>query len=142
MLVDRLRQGVAVSIIYDAIGSDDTPAAFIDRLAQAGAVMVAFNYAPLADGKFRSPNDRDHRKLMVIDGRIGFMGGINLDHVYEARVSSEGAERPWLRDTAVRITGPVVADMQRVFFTTWSQQHGPPLQTSLTGFPTLTADRR
>ncbi len=81
VLVDRLRHGVAVSIIYDAIGSDATPAAFIDRLAQAGAVMLAFNRAPLARGRFDSPNDRDHRKLLVVDGRIGFMGGINLDHV-------------------------------------------------------------
>jgi cardiolipin synthase A/B len=136
LLVDRLRHGVAVSIIYDAFGSNDTPAAFIDRLAKAGAVMVAFNREPLTRGGFRSPNDRDHRKLLVVDGRIGFMGGINLDHVYEMRVSAGGVERPWLRDTAVRITGPVVADLQRVFFSTWTQQHGPPLQPR-NWFPTL-----
>jgi len=136
VLVDRLRHGVAVSIIYDAIGSNDTPAAFIDRLARAGARMVVFNYDPFADGKFESPNDRDHRKLLVVDGQIGFMGGINLDHVYEARVPSGGDDRPWVRDTAVRITGPVVADLQRVFFRTWTQQHGPPLP-SRNWYPTL-----
>jgi cardiolipin synthase len=125
-----------VSIIYDAIGSDDTPAAFIERLANAGAVLVAFNRDPLARGSFDSPNDRDHRKLLVVDGRIGFMGGINLDHVYEARVPSGGADRPWVRDTAVRITGPVVSDLQRVFFATWTQQHGPPLP-GRNWFPTL-----
>lgn len=127
VLVDRLRHGVAVSIIYDAIGSNETSAAFIDRLAQAGARMVVFNDDPFADGRFESPNDRDHRKLLVVDGRIGFMGGINLDHVYEYPRPPEEADRPWVRDTAVRITGPVVADLQRVFFQTWAQQHGPPL---------------
>ena len=55
VLVDRLRHGVAVSIIYDAIGSDATPAVFIDRLAQAGAVMVAFNRDPLATRQVRQP---------------------------------------------------------------------------------------
>jgi cardiolipin synthase len=136
VLVNRLRRGVAVSIIYDAIGSNDTPAAFIDRLAQAGARMVAFNLAPLHGAKFENPNDRDHRKLMVVDGRIGFTGGVNLNHLYENPRPSLGSDRPWMRDTAVRITGPVVADLQRVFFATWAQQHGPPLQAR-NWFPTL-----
>jgi cardiolipin synthase len=136
VLVDRLRHGVAVSVIYDAIGSDTTPPAFLYRLARAGAVMVAFNSGPLARGTFDSPNDRDHRKLVVIDGRIGFMGGVNLDHVYEERVLAGGVVRPWVRDTAVRITGPVVADLQRVFFATWQRQGGPPLQ-SRNWFPSL-----
>jgi cardiolipin synthase A/B len=136
VLVDRLRHGVAVSIIYDAIGSNDTPAAFIDRLARAGAIMLAFNRGPLAGGSFVSLNDRDHRKLLVVDGRIGFMGGINLDHVYEARVLLGGVDRPWVRDTAVRVTGPVVADLQHVFLATWAQQHGPPLP-SRNWFPAL-----
>jgi cardiolipin synthase len=136
VLVDRLRHGVAVSIIYDAIGSDDTSAVFIDRLMRAGAAMVEFNRDPLARGTFDSPNDRDHRKLMVIDGRIGFMGGINLAHAYEQRRPG-AVDQPLVRDTAVRITGPVVADLQRVFFATWTQQHGPPLQ-SRNWFPALT----
>jgi cardiolipin synthase len=141
VLIDRLRHGVAVSIIYDAIGSIDTPAWFFDRLARAGAVMVAFNRDPLADGRFESPNDRDHRKIMVVDGRIGFLGGINFEHVYENPVAdgvADGdADRAYWRDTAVRITGPVVADLQRVFFDTWRKQHGPPLQAR-NWFPTLT----
>ena len=140
LLVDRLRHGVAVSIIYDAFGSNETPRAFIDRLGQAGAVMTAFNPNPLARGKLDSPNDRDHRKIIVVDGRIGFMGGINLDPVYENPVSSGAAaadsERAYWRDTSVRIIGPVAADLQRVFFDTWTHQKGPPLQ-SRNWFPAL-----
>jgi cardiolipin synthase len=131
LLVDRLRRGVAVSIIYDAFGSNATPAAFIDRLARAGAVMTVFNPNPLARGTLDNPNNRDHRKIMVVDGRIGFMGGINLDHVYENSAPSSAAadpDRAYWRDTAVRITGPVVADLQRVFFDTWAKQKGPPLR--------------
>jgi cardiolipin synthase len=128
VLVDRLRHGVAISIIYDAYGSNATPRAFIDRLAQAGAVMIAFNPNPLARGKLDSPNDRDHRKIMVVDGRIAFTGGINLDHVYEnAPATGADPDHPYWRDTAVRITGPVVADLQRIFFDIWEKQKGPPL---------------
>jgi cardiolipin synthase len=131
VLVDRLRHGVAVSIIYDAFGSNATPSDFIARLAQAGAVMAEFNPGPLARGKLDSPNDRDHRKLIVVDGRIGFMGGINFDHVYENPAPPGAApadpDRAYWRDTSVRMTGPVVADLQRVFFDTWTKQKGPPL---------------
>lgn len=131
VLIDRLRHGVAVSIIYDAFGSNTTPRAFIERLAQAGAAMTAFNPSPLARGKLDSPNDRDHRKLIVVDGRVGFMGGINFDHVYENPPPSGAvpadSDRAYWRDTSVRLTGPVVADLQRAFFDTWAKQKGPPL---------------
>jgi cardiolipin synthase len=140
VLIDRLRHGVAVSIIYDAFGSIATPRPFIDRLVQAGAVMTAFNPYPLARGRLDSPNDRDHRKIMVVDGKIGFMGGINFDHVYEnpARSGATAADpdAAYWRDTAVRITGPVVADLQRVFFDTWAGQKGPTLRPR-NWFPTL-----
>jgi cardiolipin synthase len=125
LLVNRLQHGVAVSVIYDGFGSHATPAAFIDRLARAGAVMIVFNPIPLA-------NDRDHRKLLVVDGRIGFMGGINFDHVYEnsplSGAASGDSDRAYWRDTSVRLTGPVVADLQHVFFATWTLQKGPALQ--------------
>jgi cardiolipin synthase A/B len=142
VLIDRLRHGVAVSVIYDAIGSDTTPRAFFDRLAHAGAVLVAYNTDPLVHGPFDSLNDRDHRKLMVIDGRIGFMGGINFDHVYEnpppAGAARGDPDHAYWRDTSIRLTGPVVADLQHVFFNTWARQHGPPLPRR-DWFPTLTA---
>jgi cardiolipin synthase len=141
VLLDRLRHGVAVAIIYDAYGSNTTPPAFLQRLARAGAMMTAFNPNPLALGKFVSPNDRDHRKFMVIDGRVGFMGGINFDHVYENPPAAGDVPDDWSRsywrDTSVRITGPSVADLQRVFLTTWAKQGGAPLP-SRAWFPRLT----
>jgi cardiolipin synthase len=131
LLADRLRRGVAVSVIYDAYGSKATPSAFLDRLRQEGATLTVFNPNPLANGKLESPNDRDHRKVMVIDGQVGFVGGINLDHVYENGVRSaanldDPAHAYW-RDTEARIEGPAVAELQHDFFDTWAKQGGAAL---------------
>ena len=129
LLIGKLNQGVAVNVIYDAFGSSHTPDALFQGLRAAGARVVTFNpLDPLH--ATASPNHRDHRKIMVVDGRIGFTGGINLDKTYEnppsAGVPPDGdtAHAYW-RDTAVRIEGPAVAELQKVFFGTWRGQKGP-----------------
>jgi cardiolipin synthase A/B len=133
LLIDRLRHGVAVNMIYDAFGSADTPGVFFDRLRNAGARIVKFNpLNPLMARTNWRPNHRDHRKILVVDGRIGFTGGINFDKVYQnppsAGVPEDGnLERAYWRDTAVRIEGPAVAELQKLFFATWKQQKGPPV---------------
>jgi cardiolipin synthase len=132
LLLDRLRAGVKVNMIYDSFGSKDTPGTFFDALRAAGAKVVEFNpINPLATRTGWSPNDRDHRKITVVDGRIGFTGGINMDKVYEnppsAGVPADGnTSHAYWRDTAVRIEGPAVADLQRLFFETWKAQKAPP----------------
>ncbi len=133
LLIEKLRQGIVVNIIYDAYGSQDTPSAVFDKLRSAGARVVTFNpLDPLASKVGWSPNHRDHRKIMVVDGRVGFTGGINLDKVYEYPASvgipPDGNTRhAYWRDTAVRIEGPAVAELQKVFFGTWKEQKGPPI---------------
>jgi cardiolipin synthase len=80
ILLDRLGAGVKVNMIYDSYGSHDTQAAFFDTLRKAGAKVIAFN--PIDPLKARigwAPNDRDHRKIMVVAGRVGFTGGANPD---------------------------------------------------------------
>jgi cardiolipin synthase len=77
-----------------------------------------------------SPNDRDHRKIAVIDGRIGFTGGVNLDKAYENPASAgipadANTRRAYWRDDAIRIDGPAVAELQKLFFGTWREQNGP-----------------
>ena len=70
--------------------------------------------------------------MLVVDGRIGFMGGINMDEVYE-NPPSDGVPangdmgHAYWRDTAVRIEGPAVGELQKLFFATWKQQKGPPV---------------
>jgi len=131
LLADRLRAGVKVNMIYDSFGSKDTPSTFFDALRHAGAKVVEFNPVnPFTIRTGWSPNDRDHRKITVIDGRIGFAGGINLDKAYEnlpsAGIPADGNTRhAFWRDDAIRIEGPAVAELQRLFFSTWVAQKGP-----------------
>ncbi len=131
LLLDRLQNGVKVNLIYDSYGSRDTPGTFFDALRKAGAKVVEFNpINPLAVRTGWSPNDRDHRKIAVIDGRIGFTGGVNLDLAYEnppsAGIPADGNTRnAYWRDTAVRIEGPAVAELQKLFFGTWREQKAP-----------------
>jgi cardiolipin synthase len=134
LLIGKLAAGVAVNIIYDGYGSRDTPASLFEKLRKAGARVVVFNpINPLTILDGRSPNDRDHRKIMVVDGRVGFVGGINLAREYEnppdAGFPADGrdAEAYW-RDTAMAIRGPAVAELQRLFFDTWARQKGDPVQ--------------
>lgn len=134
LLLDRLRHGVQVNILYDAWGSRDTPAAMFDALRAAGARVVAFNPVnPLVTRVGWSPNNRDHRKILVVDGRIGFTGGINFEKVYEnpraaGMPADHDAMEAFWRDTAVRIEGPAVAELQKLFFHNWRDQHGPAVQ--------------
>jgi cardiolipin synthase A/B len=131
LLLDRLRAGVKVNMIYDAYGSRDTPGSFFEAMQRAGVKVVEFNpLNPLAVKVGWSPNDRVHRKIAVIDGRIGFTGGINLDTAYEnppsAGIPADGNTRnAYWRDTAVRIEGPAVAELQKLFFGTWREQKAP-----------------
>jgi cardiolipin synthase len=133
LLIGKLRQGVIVNIIYDAYGSRDTPPALFDTLRAAGARVVTFDpLDPLRAKVGWSPNHRDHRKIMVVDGRVGFTGGINLDKVYENPASAgippdNDTRHAYWRDTAMRIEGPAVAELQKLFFGTWKQQKGPPI---------------
>ncbi|HEX2942858.1 MAG TPA: phospholipase D-like domain-containing protein [Rhodopila sp.] len=141
VLLDRLVAGVRVNISYDAFGSRGTPDAFFDTLRKAGAKVNTFNpLDPLAAKAGWSPNDRDHRKIMVVDGRIGFTGGVNLDKVYEnppsAGVPDGDSSRAYWRDVAVRIEGPAVAELQKLFFGTWREQKAPAADPA-TYFPPL-----
>jgi cardiolipin synthase len=140
MLVAKLQQGVAVNIIYDSYGSHDTPAAFFDRLEKAGAKLVDFhpidpNPANIIDG-----NDRDHRKILVADGRIAVIGGVNLSKSYESKSPGSdddeedqdpqtGLPALW-RDTSIRIEGPAVAEIQKLFFTHWKEEGGAAIDTA------------
>lgn len=131
LLERKLQGGVAVNVIMDGYGSRNTDPAFLARLRQDGARLLVFHpLTPAAMLALKNPNDRDHRKIMVIDGRVAFVGGINLDRVYENQPDPTAAERgdakhAFWNDTDARIEGPAVADLQRLFFATWANQGGP-----------------
>ena len=134
LLLARQAQGVQVNIIYDSVGSLKTPRSFFDRLKAGGINVVEYNpINPLAANKKQwSLNNRDHRKLMIVDGRTAFLGGINISETYSSGSTtgsshSEPDQAGW-RDTHLQIQGPVVADFQKLFMETWAKQHGPPLK--------------
>jgi cardiolipin synthase len=131
LLLQKQAEGVQVTLIYDSVGSYTTPAAFFQRLREGGIEVVEFNpINPLkARGKWRLAKS-DHRKILIVDGRVAFTGGVNISQVYSSSLSArrEGkdAQMPW-RDTDVQIEGPAVAEFQKLFLDTWDKQKGEKL---------------
>ncbi|MCL5024226.1 MAG: phospholipase D-like domain-containing protein [Nitrospirae bacterium] len=131
LLLQKQAEGVQVNLIYDSMGSYSTPALFFQRLRDAGIQVVEFNPVnPFkAHGHWLLAHP-DHRKILIIDGKVAISGGINISSVYSSRLSGrrqvEGAPLPW-RDTDVQIEGPAVAEFQKLFFDTWQKQNGPEL---------------
>ncbi len=132
-LIEKQRQGVQVNLIYDSVGTLGTPAGFFQRLRDSGIRTLEFNPVnPLAARAGWAVNQRDHRKLLIVDGRSVFLGGINISSVYSGGSFSRHSKRrpggalPW-RDTHLQIDGPVVAEFQKLFLDTWRKQKGDPL---------------
>jgi len=130
LLLEQQARGVQVNVIYDSVGAIGTPAAFFARLKAGGIAVLEFNpINPMASAGPWLLNNRDHRKLLVVDGRIAFVGGINISSVYSSgSVAKRHGDAPeggpqW-RDTHLRIEGPVVAEFQKLFLGTWEKQRG------------------
>ena len=154
-LLRKAAEGVSVNLMYDSAGSFGTPRAFFDRLRAGGVKVLEYNPVnPLNARGDWLLNNRNHRKVAIIDGHVGFTGGINISGVYSqgsspgrrgrtvgtgsapasgssfgSRRGSDpaGARKVGWRDTHVRIDGPAVGQMQKLFLETWAQQQGEPL---------------
>jgi len=114
VLIERAKTGVAVRIIYDAVGSFGLPESWVDELRHAGCEIIDFN--PIAPWRRRFRlSHRDHRKIIVIDDRIGFTGGLNIANDYAA-VEDGGVG--W-HDMHCRVTGRIAFDLARMFRRTW-----------------------
>ena len=134
-LLAKRRDGVTVNLMYDSVGSISTPAAWFAGLREAGIAVCEFN--PVNPSRARRGwrlNNRDHRKILVVDGSTGFAGGVNVSDVYAS--GSFGSARrkaktglPW-RDTHVMVRGPAVEGLQRSFVDRWLQQGCPDLGDS------------
>jgi len=138
IVAKKVKQGVKVNILYDSVGSIGTPKEYFDELRDAGAHVCEFN--PVNPAKAAGDwdlNNRNHRKILVVDGRVAFTGGINISSAYSAgsrqsrRASQvkagEASAHGW-RDTHVRTEGPVVARFQRVFLDGWAEEDCGPAQ--------------
>ena len=113
MLIDKAKEGVEVRLIYDDVGSWEMPNKYFERLKKSGVNVRAFMpvHFPAFTGKV---NYRNHRKLSVFDGKIGFIGGMNL----ALRYMKGTKKQPW-RDTHLRIRGGAVYAIQQAFLVDW-----------------------
>ena len=112
-LIDKALQGVDIRVIYDYVGCWHVPSEFYERMREAGIDVHAF--MPVKFPAFTSKvNYRNHRKLCVIDGEVGFIGGMNIATRYVKGKNST----PW-RDTHMRIIGSAVYGIQTAFLVDW-----------------------
>jgi cardiolipin synthase A/B len=113
-LIDKAKQGIKVRFVYDAWGGWHLKPQLARPLREAGGSISRF--LPLNPLRSRiQVNLRNHRKLTVVDGRVGFTGGMNIGDEYLGRSEKFG----YWRDTFVRLTGPAVGDMQHIFLEDW-----------------------
>jgi len=131
LLLQKQAKGVQVNVIYDSMGSMSTPASFFQRLRDGGIQVVEFNPVnPLKAREEWGLTHRDHRKILIADGKVAIIGGINISAVYSSipfkRQHNEKAPIRW-RDTDIQIEGPAVAEFQKLFLDTWLKQKGPKL---------------
>jgi cardiolipin synthase len=121
ILIERARAGVAVRIMYDAVGSFGLADSWFTELREVGAQVVAFNPIAVWRRRFRLSH-RDHRKIIVVDDDIAFAGGLNIADDYAAK--ADGG-KGW-HDMHCRVRGPAVLDLARLFRRTWISTGGAP----------------
>lgn len=114
ILIEKAKQGVKVRFLYDDVGSWRLPAKFIREMRAWGIEVVAFGPVkiPFLNNKF---NFRNHRKIIVVDGYIGFVGGLNIGDEYLGKDESIG----FWRDTHLRLKGEGVRALQLIFIQDW-----------------------
>lgn len=117
-LIRKSEEGVQVRLIYDDAGNLMVPRRFYRKLRKHGIQVRGFIriFLPILS---RDYNSRNHRKVVVIDGRVGYMGGMNIAQRY-----AEGLKWGIWRDTHMRITGPAVSELQTSFLTDWKFTRG------------------
>jgi cardiolipin synthase len=122
-LTRQARKGVEVRLLYDAMGTRHLRRRLLQPLRDAGGQWSVF----LPVNPFRrriQVNMRNHRKILIVDGRIGFTGGMNVGDEYQGKVARFG----FWRDTHQRLEGPAVAGLQRIFCEDWDFAAGENLQ--------------
>ena len=120
LCTEAAKRGVEVRILYDSVGSPHLDDEFWKPLCAAGGNVREFNVLRFSFASFNFANFRTHRKIAIVDGRVGFLGGINI-HEPECRTCS--GENAW-RDEHARIEGEPVRKMQRLFLENWTYAKG------------------
>lgn len=117
-LAERARAGVKVHVLLDAVGAAKMDARWMDEMAQAGVQIR--KYHPVSWYNLGRLNNRTHRKLLVVDGLVGFTGGVGIAPEW----TGDAQDPDHWRDTHFRIEGPVVGQLQSVFLDNWVKVSG------------------
>lgn len=132
LLIRKAKEGVTVRMVYDDFGSRSIRGSLVNRLRNSGVQVFPFHkirFVPFAN----RINYRNHRKIIVVDGRIGFVGGINISDRYINAPNS--STRPYWRDTHLKIEGPAVSYLQYLFLCDWNFSAKQNLQQTEDFFP-------
>jgi cardiolipin synthase len=130
LLIEKAREGVRVYFLYDEVGSHKLPRSYIRALREAGVEAYDFHTRQGPRNRFQI-NFRNHRKVVVVDGRAGWIGGHNVGDEYLGRSEKFGR---W-RDTHLRIEGPAVLAAQLAFVEDWNWASGRLPEVSWTPHP-------
>jgi cardiolipin synthase len=137
-LSERARAGATVCVIYDAVGSIEADEEMFDEMRAAGCQVEQYNPVAPWRRRFRLARiqHRDHRKILVVDGAVGFTGGVNIGHPWACH---QDGGLGW-RDDMIRIEGPAAGQLRSVFLDTWRRLGGkePPAPSVAPGPPSLT----
>ncbi|HEX4378154.1 MAG TPA: phospholipase D-like domain-containing protein [Steroidobacteraceae bacterium] len=143
LLIARAHDGVQIDVLYDALGSGSTPKGFFERLRENGIRVRVFNSFDMLS-PYSSLNSRDHRKILVADGAVAIMGGVNLSTDYQSIGSGpgehpsgatgagsgskppagQGASHELWHDTDLKIEGPAVHELEHLFADHWKSVGG------------------
>jgi cardiolipin synthase len=134
-LIARARAGVKVFLLYDEIGSFGLPGRYLDELRAAGVTVSGFRTTRGRRNRFQL-NFRNHRKVVVVDGRVAFTGGQNVGDEYLSRDRRIGR---W-RDTQIRLQGPSVQAVQLIWMTDWYWATRQPPELEWQPEPSTTSD--
>jgi cardiolipin synthase len=117
-LAERARAGVRVHVIFDAVGAGRIDDASVEEMKAAGVQVEKYN--PVRWDSLARMNNRTHRKILVVDGRIGYTGGAGIADEWRG----DAQDRDHWRDTHFRLEGPAVAQMQAAFMENWIEVTG------------------
>ena len=131
-LADAVRRGVSVFLIYDYIGSVETPSSYFKTMMQQGIKVIPFNVPSFRRG-IRWFDRRDHRKMTIIDGNLAFLGGFNIGNEYACVT----AKPDRFRDLGFSLAGSAVKELISIFCETWQMERGESLL-----LPPLVDDQR
>ncbi|TQK62875.1 cardiolipin synthase [Brevibacillus sp. AG162] len=135
LLTKKAQEGVEVRLLYDAVGSSGVSSRFLRPLVEAGGQVASFFPAKIPFLNFRV-NFRNHRKLTIIDGKIGYIGGFNIGDEYLGKDKKLG----YWRDTHLLIEGRAVYMLQARFFLDWNLSAQKRMNESLAYFPEIHAE--